>query len=100
MYVRAPLLGRRGVSVRSTKTRVFNLRSSDTMSVSEGLLDPAFCTLRVKKDSRSKGSASWVLGLSADNALAPGFASRGGRGVLGKSSEWRVSLDDSSWMYL
>ena len=30
---------------------------SKTMSVSEGLLEPGFCTLRVKKESRSKGNA-------------------------------------------
>jgi len=88
--VRAPLLGREGVSVMSRKSGVCTSKSY-TMFVSEGLLEPAFCTLRVKKDSRSEGNAPCVWELSAGSALAPGSPSRGEGGALGWSSEWRVS---------
>jgi hypothetical protein len=69
MCVRAPLLGIRGISVRSRKSGVCKSKS-ETMSVSDGLLDSVFCTLRVKKKSRSEGSAPCVGGLSAGSAFA------------------------------
>jgi len=65
------------------------------MSVSEGLLDPAFWTLGVKNNSRSEGSAPCVWELSTGSALAPGSASRGEGRVLGRSLEMRVSWDNS-----
>ena len=99
MCVRAPLLGRRGVSVRSRKHGVCKSRS-ETMYVSDGLLEPAFCTLRVKTDSRSEGSAPCVWGLFAGNALSSGLVSRGGGGGLRRLSEWRASSDESSWMHV
>ena len=95
--VRAPLLGRRGVSVRSRKSGMCKSRS-ETMYVSEGLLEPASRMFRVKTDSRSEGNAPYVWGLSAGSALASGPASRGEGGGLGRSLEWRISWDDSSWM--
>ena len=61
MCGRAPLLGIREVSVRSTKSRVCQSRS-ETMSFREEMLEPAFCVLRVKKESSSEGSAPWVGG--------------------------------------
>ena len=60
---------------------------SETMSVSEGLLEPAFWTLRFKKDSRSESSAPCVWVISAGNALGPGSTSRVEGGILGRSSE-------------
>ena len=56
MCVRAPLLGRRGISVRRTKSGVCKSRR-ETISTREGLLRPAFRTLRVRKESCSVGSA-------------------------------------------
>ena len=90
MCVRAPLLDREGVSVRIRKLGVCTSRS-ETMFVREGLLEPDFGTLRVKKDSRSEDSVPCVWEVSAGSALASGSASRGDGGVLGRSSEWRVS---------
>ena len=57
MCVRVPLLGNRGVSVRIRKFGICRPKHK-TMYASEGLLEPAFCALRVKKESRSVGSAS------------------------------------------
>ncbi len=61
-------------------------------------VEPDFCTLIIKKDSRSEGSAPCVWGLSAGNALASGVASIGEGGVLGRSLEWRVSWDNAAGM--
>ena len=90
MCVRAPLLGRSGVSVRSRKYGVCKSKS-ETMSISEGLLKPAFCTLRVKKESRSEGNVPCIGGLSAGSALASGSASRGEGAGSGRPSEYRDS---------
>jgi hypothetical protein len=86
MCVRAPLLGRRGVSVKSTKSGVCRSRS-ETMSTREGLLRPAFCTLRVKKKIRSKGSASKECRLFVGCARASGSAARGRGGEMGRPTE-------------
>ncbi len=48
MCVRAPLLGRRGVSVRRIKSDVCRSISA-IMFTKKGLLDPALCALRGKK---------------------------------------------------
>jgi hypothetical protein len=54
--VRAPFLGSIGVSERNTKFGVFISRKM-TISTREGLVRPAFRTLRVKKESCSMDSA-------------------------------------------
>jgi len=57
--VRAPLLGREGVSVSSGKYRVCTSRS-ETMCVSEGLLEPGFFDVKGQKNSCSEDSAPCV----------------------------------------
>ena len=69
--MRVPLLGRRGVSVRSRKYGVCKPRS-ETMFVSEGMLELAFGMLRAKKERHSEGSAPCVGELYAGSALASG----------------------------
>ena len=82
MCVRAPLWGRRRVSVRSRKSGVCK-SISETMFVSEGSLEPTFYTLRIKKESLSEGNAPCVAVLFAHKALASRSATRGEGGGLG-----------------
>ena len=56
MCARAPLLDRMGVSVKRTKSSVCKSRR-ETIFTREGLLRPAFRTLRVRKGSYFVGSA-------------------------------------------
>jgi hypothetical protein len=76
------LLGREGVSVRSRKSRVCRSRS-ETMFVSEGLVEPTFCTLRVKQLSCSEGSVPCVWVMAKGSARTCECASWGEEGVLG-----------------
>ncbi len=61
------------------------------MSISEGLLEHVFCTLRVIKERRSEGSAPCIGGTSAGSALASGSASEVEGGGMGRLSDWRDS---------
>ncbi len=63
---------------------------SETMSAREGLLEPACCASRVKKESRSEGSAPWGWVFFAGCALVSGSASKGMGGEPGRSSAGRV----------
>ncbi len=51
--VSAPLWGKEGISVRSRKSGVC-WSSSETMFVSEELVEPVFCTSRVKSSVSSR----------------------------------------------
>ena len=77
MCVRAPLLVRRRVSVRRTKSGVCKSRR-ETRSTREGLLRPAFRTLRVRKESCSVGTCE--RGRYGECACTSGAAA----GVIGR----------------
>ncbi len=65
--------------MRRTKYDVCKSRR-ETISTREGLLRPAFRTLRVRKESCSVGSAPCVLGRSGECACTSGTAA----GVIGR----------------
>ncbi len=95
MCVRAPLLGRRGVSVRSMISGVCRSKS-ETISTREGMLEPAFCPLKVKNGSRSEVSASLGWKMFAGCALASCSTTSGGGGASGRSLVRRDPGEKSS----
>ena len=88
MCVRAPLLGRREVSVIRTKSGVGKSRR-ETLSIREGLFRPAFLTIRVRKESCSVGSAPLGWGRSGECECTSGAAAGVIGGELGLPSEAR-----------
>ena len=56
MRTMVPLLGWMSVSVSKRKFGVWE-SSNETMSNRDGLLGPAFCALRVRKEIPTKGTA-------------------------------------------